>query len=45
MLILGEPLSIISLGAILLVFLGLMLVGPKREAADVEVPFVRRSRE
>lgn len=44
MLLLGEPLSILSLGAILLVFLGLMLVGPKREAEDVEVPFVRRTR-
>ena len=43
-LLLGEPLSIFSLGAIVLVFVGLMLVGPKREAADVEVPFVRRSR-
>lgn len=42
-LLLGEALSLVTMGALGLIVLGLILVGPKREADDVEVRFVRRS--
>lgn len=42
-LLLGEALTMVTLGALALVILGLVLVGPKREAEDAEVRFVRRT--
>jgi drug/metabolite transporter (DMT)-like permease len=43
-LLLDETLSAVTLGALALIFLGLALVGTKREAEDIEVRFVRRRR-
>jgi DNA-binding response OmpR family regulator/drug/metabolite transporter (DMT)-like permease len=44
MLLLGEALSVWTLAALLLIIVGLVLVGPKREADDMAVRFVRRSK-
>ncbi|PWK59243.1 response regulator [Roseicyclus mahoneyensis] len=41
-LLLGEALSLVTLTALALIFIGLAMVGPKREAEDVEVRFVPR---
>lgn len=43
-LLLGEALSLSSLAALATIIAGLALVGTKREAADMEVQFRRRSR-
>jgi DNA-binding response OmpR family regulator/drug/metabolite transporter (DMT)-like permease len=43
-LLLDETLSAVTLGALALIFVGLALVGTKREAEDIEVRFVRRRR-
>lgn len=43
-LLLGEALSLWTGVALLLVVLGLVFVGPKREAGDIEVEFRRRAR-
>jgi drug/metabolite transporter (DMT)-like permease len=41
-LLLSEKLTLITFAALILVLAGLLLVGPKREAEDAEVRFVRR---
>jgi drug/metabolite transporter (DMT)-like permease len=43
-LLLGEVLSVWTLASLLLIIVGLVLVGPKREADDMAVRFVRRSK-
>lgn len=43
-LLLGETLSAVTVTALALIFVGLAMVGPKREADDVEVRFVPRRR-
>lgn len=43
-LLLGETLSLVTVTALALILVGLALVGPKREAEDVEVRFVPRRR-
>lgn len=41
-LLLGEQLTLVTVAALILVLAGLLLVGPKREAEDTEVRFIRR---
>lgn len=43
-LLLGEALSVWTLASLLLIIVGLVLVGPKREADDMAIRFVRRSK-
>jgi CheY-like chemotaxis protein/drug/metabolite transporter (DMT)-like permease len=43
-LLLDETLSLVTVAALALIFVGLAMVGPKREAEDVEVRFVARQR-
>ncbi len=43
-LLLGEALSVWTLASLLLIIVGLILVGPKREADDLAIRFVRRSK-
>lgn len=44
-LLLGETLNFVTVTALVLIFVGLAMVGPKREADDVEVRFVPRRRQ